>query len=51
MAKKRRHAALGMDLNAIDVPDHDQVFSLATLTSKGDLELVSEINLDQVTDE
>ena len=51
MAKKRRQAALGMDLNAIDVPDHDQIFSLATLTSKGDLEAVAEVDLDKVTHE
>ena len=51
LAKKRRQAALGMDLNAIDVPDHDQVFSLATVTSKGALEAVSEVNLDRMTDE
>ncbi|GKY95483.1 AdoMet-dependent rRNA methyltransferase spb1 [Mayamaea pseudoterrestris] len=49
--KRRRHAAMGMDLNAIDVPEHDQIFSLATLTSHGHLEAVSEVNLDQVTDE
>jgi AdoMet-dependent rRNA methyltransferase SPB1 len=50
-AKRRRRAALGMDLNAIDVPENDQVFSLSTLTSHGDLEAVSEINLDKMTDE
>ena len=49
-AKRRRHAALGMDLNAIDVPEHDKVFSLATITSKGDLEAAAEVNLDQMTD-
>jgi AdoMet-dependent rRNA methyltransferase SPB1 len=50
-AKRRRQAALGMDLNAIDVPDHDKIFSLASITSKGVLEAASEVNLDEVTDE
>ena len=50
-AKRRRHAALGMDLNAIDVPEHDKIFSLATITSKGGLEAASEVNLDRVTDD
>jgi AdoMet-dependent rRNA methyltransferase SPB1 len=49
--KRRRQAALGMDLNAIDVPDHDKIFSLASITSKGGLEAVNEVNLDEVTDE
>ena len=50
-AKRRQRAALGMDLNAIDVPDNDQLFSLATITSKRDLAAASEVNLDKVTDE
>ena len=50
-AKRRKHAALGMDLNAIDVPEHDKVFSLTSITSKGDLLAASEVNLDRVTDE
>lgn len=50
-AKRRRHAALGMDLNAIDIPEHDKIFSLATITSKGQLEAASEINIDRVTDD
>jgi AdoMet-dependent rRNA methyltransferase SPB1 len=50
-AKRRRRAALGMDLNAVDVPEHDQVFSLATITSKGELEAVGEVELDKVTRE
>ena len=51
-AKRRRHAALGMDLNAIDVPEHDKIFSLATITSKGGLEaMTKEVNLDRVTDD
>lgn len=50
-AKRRKQAALGMDLNAIDVPEHDQIFSLASITSVGALEAVSEVNLDKMTDE
>ena len=50
-AKRRRQAALGMDLNAIELPEHDQIFSLATITTKGDLEAAAEVNLDQVTDD
>ena len=50
-AKRRRRAALGMDLNAVELPEHDQVFSLATITSKGDLEAAREVDLDKVTDE
>jgi AdoMet-dependent rRNA methyltransferase SPB1 len=48
-AKRRRRAAFGMDLNAIDVPEHDQIFSLATISSKGELEAVREVDLDKVT--
>ena len=48
-AKRRRRAAFGMDLNAIDVPEHEQIFSLATITSKGDLEATREVDLDKVT--
>lgn len=50
-AKRRRQAALGMDLNAIDVPEHEKIFSLATITSKGGLEAAAEVNLDEVTDD
>ena len=50
-AKRRRRAALGMDLNAVELPEHDQVFSLATITSKGDLEAAREVDLDKVTDD
>lgn len=50
-AKKRRQAALGMDLNAIEVQEDDQFFSLQTLKSVQDLERVAEVNLDQATDE
>ena len=51
MAKRRRRAALGMDLNAIDVPDNDKIFSLATITNKGDLEAAREVDLNKVTDD
>ena len=50
-AKRRRAAALGMDLNAIDVPEDDKLFTLASITTKGDLAAASEVNLDQVTDD
>eukprot|EP00578_Thalassiosira_sp_NH16_P008510 CAMPEP_0181118856 /NCGR_PEP_ID=MMETSP1071-20121207/23300_1 /TAXON_ID=35127 /ORGANISM="Thalassiosira sp., Strain NH16" /LENGTH=1066 /DNA_ID=CAMNT_0023203381 /DNA_START=47 /DNA_END=3247 /DNA_ORIENTATION=+ len=49
-AKRRKRAAFGMDLNAIDVPDNDKIFSLATITNAGDLEAVREIDLEKVTD-
>ena len=51
MAKKRQRAALGMDLNAIEVPDNEKIFSLATITSKGDLEAAREVDLAKVRDE
>mmetsp|Transcript_5265 Transcript_5265/g.9337 ORF Transcript_5265/g.9337 Transcript_5265/m.9337 type:complete len:1061 (-) Transcript_5265:400-3582(-) len=51
MSKKRTQAALGMDLNAIDVQEHDQFFSLKTLQSAQDLDQVAEVNLDEVTEE
>ena len=38
-----------MDLNAIDVPNNDKIFSLATITNARDLELVREVDLDKVT--
>ena len=49
-AKRRKRAAFGMDLNAIDVPDNDKIFSLATITNAGDLEAAREIDLEKVTD-
>ena len=49
-AKRRKRAAYGMDLNAIDTPDNDKIFSLATITNAGDLEAVREIDLEKVTD-
>ena len=51
MAKKRQRAALGMDLNAIEVPDNEKIFSLATITSKGDLEAAREVDLAKIRDE
>jgi AdoMet-dependent rRNA methyltransferase SPB1 len=50
-AKRRKRAAFGMDLNAIDVPDNDKIFSLATITNVGDLEAAREIDLEKVTDD
>eukprot|EP00526_Cylindrotheca_closterium_P002697 CAMPEP_0113635820 /NCGR_PEP_ID=MMETSP0017_2-20120614/18677_1 /TAXON_ID=2856 /ORGANISM="Cylindrotheca closterium" /LENGTH=1028 /DNA_ID=CAMNT_0000546627 /DNA_START=17 /DNA_END=3103 /DNA_ORIENTATION=- /assembly_acc=CAM_ASM_000147 len=50
-AKRRRQAALGMDLNAIEVQEDDQFFSLKTLQSGQDLNQVSEVNIDKMTDE
>ena len=48
MAKKRQRAAYGMDLNAIEVPDNEKIFALATITSKGDLEAAREVDLAKV---
>mmetsp|Transcript_32221 Transcript_32221/g.63821 ORF Transcript_32221/g.63821 Transcript_32221/m.63821 type:complete len:1052 (+) Transcript_32221:117-3272(+) len=50
-AKRRKRAAFGMDLNAIDTPDNEKVFSLATITSAGDLEAAREVDLEKVTDD
>ncbi|KAL3800050.1 hypothetical protein ACHAW5_003698 [Stephanodiscus triporus] len=50
-AKRRKRAAFGMDLNAIDIPDNDKIFSLATITNAGDLEAAREVDLDKVTDD
>ena len=50
-AKKRKQSALGMDLNAIEVQEQDQFFTLKTLKSIKDLEAAAEVNIDQVTDE
>ncbi|CAJ1964556.1 unnamed protein product [Cylindrotheca closterium] len=50
-AKRRRQAALGMDLNAIEVQEDDKFFSLKTLQSGQDLNQVSEVNIDKMTDE
>lgn len=48
-AKRRQRAAFGMDLNAIDIPDNDKIFSLATITNSGDLEAAREVDLEKVT--
>ena len=50
-AKRRKRAAFGMDLNAIDVPDNEKIFSLATITNAGDLEAAREVDLMKVTHE
>lgn len=52
-AKRRKRAALGMDLNAIDVPGADggKIFSLATITSGGMLEKAREVDLGLFTDD
>ncbi len=50
-AKRRRRAALGMDLNAIEVPEAEKIFSLATITSKGKLEKAREVDLNKVSDD
>jgi len=50
-AKRRKRAAFGMDLNAIDVPDNDKIFSLATITNAGDLEAAREVDLEKVTED
>lgn len=50
-AKRRQRAAFGMDLNAIDVPDNDKIFSLASITTAGDLEAAREVDLEKVSDD
>lgn len=50
-AKRRKRAAFGMDLNAIDVPDNDKIFSLASITNAGDLEAAREVDLEKITDD
>eukprot|EP00970_Alexandrium_tamarense_P010034 scaffold1997_cov69-Alexandrium_tamarense.AAC.1 len=40
-----------MDLNAIDVPDNDKIFSLASITNAGDLEAAREVDLEKITDD
>lgn len=47
-ASRRRKAALGMNLNAIEITDNDHLFSLAGL---GPNEISTEVNLDVLTDE
>jgi AdoMet-dependent rRNA methyltransferase SPB1 len=56
-AKRRKRAALnGGGVAMVDdmesmLPEHDKIFSLATLASAGDLEAAAEVNLDHVTDD
>mmetsp|Transcript_5706 Transcript_5706/g.8547 ORF Transcript_5706/g.8547 Transcript_5706/m.8547 type:complete len:1066 (-) Transcript_5706:94-3291(-) len=50
-AKRRKRAALGMDLNALEVPEAEKTFSLATITNKGTLEAAREVDLNKVTDD
>ena len=50
-AKRRKRSALGMDLNAIELPEQERMFSLATISSAKDLENAREIDLGKVTDE
>jgi AdoMet-dependent rRNA methyltransferase SPB1 len=50
-AKRRKRSALGMDLNAIELPEQERMFSLATISSAKDLEKAREIDLGMVTDE
>jgi len=51
-AKRRRRAALGMDLSGgIEVPDNEKIFNLATIRSGGDLEAAREVDLENVDDE
>jgi len=51
MAKLRRRKALGMDHVAIDLPDNDKIFSLATISNEKELEKVRSANLSKVDDE
>lgn len=48
-AKRRKKSA--MDVMAVDMPDHDKIFSLATLPSKKAVEAVAHANLDSMNDE
>mmetsp|Transcript_8716 Transcript_8716/g.16460 ORF Transcript_8716/g.16460 Transcript_8716/m.16460 type:complete len:1159 (-) Transcript_8716:166-3642(-) len=50
-AKRRKRAALGMDLNAIEVPEQESMFSLTAISSAKDLEIAREVDLGKVTDE
>ncbi len=49
--KRRKRAALGMDLSSIELPDQERMFSLTAITSKKGLEAAREIDLGHVTDE
>lgn len=50
-AKRRKRAAFGMDLNAIEVPEQESMFSLTAISSAKDLEAAREVDLGKVTDE
>eukprot|EP00979_Chaetoceros_neogracilis_P011714 scaffold2957_cov232-Chaetoceros_neogracile.AAC.6 len=50
-AKRRKRAALGMDLNAIELPEQERMFSLTSISSAKDLERAREIDLGKITDE
>jgi len=50
-AKRRKRAALGMDLNAVELPEQERMFSLTAISSAKDLERAREIDLGKVTDE
>lgn len=50
-SKRRKRAALGMDLNAIEVPEAEKLFSLTTITNKGALEAAREVDLNKVDDD
>jgi AdoMet-dependent rRNA methyltransferase SPB1 len=50
-AKRRKRAALGMDLNAIELPEAEKMFTLTSITSKGALEAAREVDLNKVTDD
>ena len=54
MMKKRKQAAFGMDLNAIDIEQQvgdGKFFSLKDFQNAQDLHDISEVNLDRVTEE
>ena len=50
-AKRRKRAALGMDLNAIELPEAERMFTLTSITSKGALEAAREVDLNKVSDD
>lgn len=50
MAKLRVRKALGMDHVAIDLPDNDKIFSLATISNEKELEKVRSADLSKVND-
>lgn len=50
-AKRRKRAALGMDLNAIELPEAERMFNLTDIHSAKDLEKAREVDLGKVSDE